>query len=137
MAYAISTVAHSSILILCPNKVILLTCVQPRGHGAQRSFGGCKKMAKPEIAAGKHQLVLADTGFKKCASCPGASSRLMQTINGRQLMMQCGNCAPRADFITVEQARQCDGTKPLPYNQKTKKGHFKPHPIFRPPEHRQ
>ena len=89
-----------------------------------------KQKRKPEIARDKHRKQLAGTPFVRCADCPGTCG--VVESDGR---MRCSNVGARPVFITAEQAKRCDGTKPPPYNNQEKHNH-KPHAIFRRPEHR-
>ncbi len=86
---------------------------------------------KPEMSLIKHRSLLAKTGFKDCADCPGTTGKLNDEGN-----MLCSNVNGKPVPITVVQAQQCDGTKPPPYGTKNERPDHKPHPIFRRPEHR-
>ena len=69
--------------------------------------------------------VFKGTGFEDCASCPGCAKAVES--DGR---MKCSRCGAVPVPITEEQAKQCDGTKPPPYNVRTR-GKNKPRVMFR------
>ena len=56
---------------------------------------------------------LRGTAFEDCAFCPGCAKEIEP--DGR---MKCSRCEATPVPITEEQAKQCDGTKPPPFNRK-------------------
>ncbi len=85
---------------------------------------------KSEIAKDKHRASLAGTEFACCADCPGTLGKI--TAEGQML---CSNVNGIPVSVTASQAKACDGSKPLVCGENKK--NYRPHPVFRRPEHHQ
>ena len=72
------------------------------------------KSASYSWAVEKHHVALAGTEFEKCAPCSGCGGKV--EADGEH--MKCSRCEATPVPITEEQAKQCDGTKPSPFNRK-------------------
>ena len=69
-----------------------------------------KKLCKEKncLALDKHTKALKGTDFVKCAVCPGTSGRVEADNK-----MLCSRVGAVPVLLTSEQARSCDGTKPI------------------------
>lgn len=79
-------------------------------------------------AVENHLKTFRGTSFEKCACCPGTSGRMED--DGR---MKCSRCGAVPVLITGKQAKECNGTKPPPFNSRSQDQ--KPRAVFRRPEH--